>query len=123
MKIILFVALLGALTACQPSPYAPSVASVTESTPGDPISGRDVADRSCALCHAIARDGVSPDPRAPAFRTLSGRYPLDSLSEALAEGIVVGHTGMPQIQLEPVKIRDLIAYLETIQAQPPGLPK
>lgn len=123
MKIHVCLSLLVALTACQASSNAQGIALVTEPSGGSPASGMDVADRNCSLCHAIARDGASPHPRAPAFRTLSSRYPLDALSEALAEGIVVGHTGMPQIQLEPKDIRDLIAYLETIQTPPTARPK
>lgn len=122
MKSLVPMVLLAALAACQPSVNAQGV-TLVEPTDGNPASGMDVADRNCSLCHAIARDGASPHPRAPAFRTLSSRYPLDALSEALAEGIVVGHTGMPQIQLEPQEIKDLIAYLETIQAPRPARPK
>lgn len=122
MKICVPVALLFGLAACQPTIDEQRIATVAEPAGGDPRRGLDVADRNCSLCHAIARDGTSPHPQAPAFRTLSARYPLDALTEALAEGIVVGHTGMPQIQLEPQKIRDLIAYLETIQTRPAAHP-
>ena len=118
MKIHVAVALLFGLAACQPTVDEQRIATVTEPAGGDPVRGLDVADRNCSLCHAIAREGASRHPQAPAFRTLSRRYPLDALAEALAEGIVVGHTGMPQIQLEPRAIRDLITYLETIQTPP-----
>ncbi|MDN3719728.1 hypothetical protein QW131_12490 [Roseibium salinum] len=37
----------------------------------------------------------------PAFRDLSGLYPLESLEEALAEGIVTGHDNMPEFAFEP----------------------
>ena len=114
-----FVSLV-ALAACQPIAAPPPGVSSPEAARGDPIRGLDVADRNCSLCHAITSTGTSPHPKAPAFRTLGTHYPLEALSEALAEGIVVGHTGMPQIQLEPQKIDDLIAYLETIQAASPA---
>jgi mono/diheme cytochrome c family protein len=122
MKTCVQIALLAALAGCQPALDGREVAAMTESAGGDPARGLDVADRNCSLCHAIAAEGASPHPKAPAFRTLSSRYPLDALAEALAEGIVVGHSGMPQIQLEPQKIDDLIAYLETIQT-PSGRPR
>lgn len=82
------------------------------------MRGREVADRNCSLCHAITPDGASPHPKAPPFRSLSGRYPLESLGEALAEGIVVGHSGMPQIELEPQQINDLIVYIKSLPPTP-----
>lgn len=115
MKKVAPLALL-ALAACQPaSPAAPAVVASAGAVVGDPARGLDVADRNCALCHQIAATGASPHPQAPPFATLAQRYPLESLGEALAEGIVVGHKGMPQIMLEPQKIHDLIAYLQGIQ--------
>ena len=53
--------------------------------------GKTFALNNCAKCHAI--DKVSPSPLkiAPPFRTLHKRYPIETLSEALAEGISTGH--------------------------------
>jgi mono/diheme cytochrome c family protein len=69
----------------------------------------------CASCHAI--DKVSPSPLriAPPFRTLHQRYPVENLSEALAEGIVTGHPTMPEFRLDPGQIGDVIAYLKTLE--------
>ncbi len=52
---------------------------------------------------------------APPFRTLSEQYPLDSLEEAFAEGILVGHRDMPEFRLSPTQIDSLLAYLQSIQ--------
>lgn len=70
---------------------------------------------NCARCHAV--DKVSPSPLkvAPPFRTLHLRYPVESLEEALAEGIVTGHPSMPEFRLDPGQIKDVIAYLTTLQ--------
>jgi uncharacterized protein YoaH (UPF0181 family) len=46
---------------------------------------------------------------------LAQRYPVANLQEAFAEGISTGHPKMPQIALEAGQVRDLIAYLESIQ--------
>ena len=46
---------------------------------------------NCSRCHAIGKEGNSPHPEAPTFRTLSSRYPIEDLSESLAEGIVSGN--------------------------------
>ena len=79
-------------------------------------AGRRVAAARCGTCHAIDRQGDSPNPRAPRFRDLGARYPLDGLREALAEGMIVGHPQlMPVVALEPNQIDDLIAYMKTLQ--------
>jgi hypothetical protein len=41
-----------------------------------------------------------------------GRYPIENLAEALAEGIVVGHPAMPRCKFEP---RDINVLLTTSQ--------
>ena len=41
---------------------------------------------NCADCHAIGLIGESPMMEAPPFRTLSAKYPVENLAEALAEG-------------------------------------
>ncbi len=69
----------------------------------------------CAQCHAI--DKVSPSPlrAAPPFRTLHLRYPVESLQEALAEGIVTGHPSMPEFRLDLGQVNDVIAFLKTLE--------
>jgi mono/diheme cytochrome c family protein len=81
--------------------------------------GHAIAREYCGRCHAIGISGESTDPRSPPFRTLSGKYPLSDLEEALSEGIMVGHQGpeMPQFQLDPDQISALLAYLASIQAK------
>ena len=83
----------------------------------DPRAQRGLvfARTHCARCHSI--DKVSPSPLAvaPPFRTLHERYPINSLEEALAEGIVTGHPSMPEFRLEPDQIGNLIAFLKTLE--------
>jgi mono/diheme cytochrome c family protein len=78
-------------------------------------AGQVLADRLCARCHAIGREGKSPFEPAPPFRTFASKWPLENLEEALAEGIVVGHEAMPAFALTPRQILDLIAYMDTLQ--------
>jgi hypothetical protein len=40
---------------------------------------------------------------------------VESLEEALAEGIVSGHPTMPEFRLDPGQIQDLISYLKTLE--------
>jgi cytochrome c len=77
--------------------------------------GRTFALNNCARCHAINRVGQSPLKIAPPFRTLHNRYPIETLAEALAEGIQTGHPTMPEFQLDPDQIHDLLSYLKTLE--------
>jgi cytochrome c len=77
--------------------------------------GETFALNNCARCHSIDRVTPSPLKIAPPFRTLHLRYPIETLSEALAEGIVTGHPTMPEFQLDPDQIHDLLSYLKTLE--------
>lgn len=95
-----------------------AAASVAAASAKDDIArGRGVARTNCSRCHAIGTTGRSPDAAAPPFRTLTQKYPLQNLEEALAEGIVVGHEGtqMPRFRFSPTQIDALLAYIGSIQ--------
>jgi cytochrome c len=77
--------------------------------------GEALLQRDCARCHAIGKTGASPHKQAPPFRILGKRYPIESLEEALAEGIVSGHPDMPEFQFDPDDVGAIIAYLKSIQ--------
>jgi cytochrome c len=77
--------------------------------------GKTFALTNCARCHSIDRVTPSPLTIAPPFRTLHKRYPIESLAEALAEGIVTGHPTMPEFRLEPDQIHDLLSFLKTLE--------
>lgn len=89
--------------------------SVAMAQSGRVQRGFTFAQTNCSQCHAIGRFGESPIPEAPPFRTLHARYPVEDLAEAFAEGITTGHPSMPQFQLDPAQINDLLAYLKSIQ--------
>lgn len=73
---------------------------------------------NCSRCHAIGLNGTSPLPIAPPFRTLHERYPIEDIAEALAESIVTGRPTMPQFQLDPPQIDDVISYLKSLEPPP-----
>lgn len=77
--------------------------------------GKTFALTNCARCHSIDRVTESPLKIAPPFRTLHKRYPIETLAEALAEGIVTGHPTMPEFQLDPDQIHDLLSFLKTLE--------
>jgi cytochrome c len=77
--------------------------------------GKAYALANCARCHSIDRVTQSPLKVAPPFRTLHNRYPVETLAEALAEGIQTGHPTMPEFRLDPDQIHDLLSYLKTLE--------
>jgi mono/diheme cytochrome c family protein len=77
--------------------------------------GVQLARTYCASCHAIDRYSESPLKIAPPFRTLHLRYPVETLEEALGEGIVTGHPTMPEFRFEPDQVGDFIAFLKTLE--------
>ena len=80
--------------------------------------GKALVTTNCSRCHAIGTEGDSPHPEAPPFRTLASKYPIDSLEEALAEGIVSGHPDMPIFVFSPEDVDAIIHYLQSIQSTP-----
>ncbi|MEI2383935.1 cytochrome c [Breoghania sp. JC706] len=111
-------ALVGALAALAWAVAFTVVADSAEKKTGEGASevelGRALAESECASCHAIGAEDESPLAEAPAFRDLAKRYPVEDLEEALAEGIVTGHEGMPEIAWEPEQITAFIAYLKSL---------
>jgi mono/diheme cytochrome c family protein len=79
--------------------------------------GEALVKENCARCHAIGKEGDSPHPPAPPFRTLSKKYPVEDLAESLAEGIVSGHPDMPIFVFGPHDVDAIIDYLQSIQVQ------
>lgn len=76
--------------------------------------GRKLVDENCARCHAVTSTDKSSHPDAPPFRTLSERYPIEDLAEALAEGISTGHPDMPEFVAAPEQVDAIIAYIRSI---------
>ncbi|SEM32495.1 cytochrome c [Bradyrhizobium sp. OK095] len=77
--------------------------------------GQAFARANCARCHAVNRTSESPLKVAPPLRILHRRYPIETLEEALAEGISTGHANMPVFELSPDQIHDLLSYLKTLE--------
>ena len=86
--------------------------------PAEIAAGRAIAERDCATCHAVGREGQSPFEGAPRWRDLHARFDVESLAESLAEGIVVGHEVMPVRTYDPADVQALIAYLKSLEAAP-----
>jgi mono/diheme cytochrome c family protein len=78
--------------------------------------GRYYALRSCAGCHAVGVRGESPNASAPTFGSIRLRYSALSLPRRLQEISKDGHFEMPPIYMTPDEIRDITAYVETVDA-------
>jgi cytochrome c len=89
--------------------------TAASATDGQVQRGKTFVGANCATCHSIGRIGASPLGVAPAFRDLHTKYPVEDLGEALAEGITTGHPTMPEFQLEPDQITDVVAYLKSLE--------
>src|ERR1044072_4759359 len=76
--------------------------------------GLNLEVANCARCHAIDKISPSSFALAPPFRDLHLRYSVESLAEALREGIVTGHQNMPEFRLDPGQVGDFIDYLKSL---------
>jgi cytochrome c len=80
--------------------------------------GRQIAEKNCQSCHAIGGEGPSANASALPLRELSRHYPVENLAEAFAEGVLVGHSAMPQFEFEPQQVEALLTYIQSVQIQP-----
>jgi mono/diheme cytochrome c family protein len=92
----------------------PTMASANDNARSETETGRELAERLCARCHAVGKTGDSPHDDAPPFRLLAQRWPVENLAEALAEGIVVGHPDMPSFEFSSNEISALLVYLDSL---------
>jgi len=81
------------------------------------LRGQELALTRCAECHEVGQEGKSTHPEAVPFRYISRLYPVESLAEAFAEGIYVGHPDMPTFELSVDDLSDLLNYLLAVQEE------
>lgn len=77
--------------------------------------GAGLIEEKCSRCHATGMTDQSTHRDAPPFREVVTRYPVETLAEALGEGIITGHPDMPFFVFEPDEIDAILAYLATLQ--------
>jgi tetratricopeptide (TPR) repeat protein len=76
--------------------------------------GQALAQKNCAWCHAIGKAGDSPNPRAPPWRDLHKRHPIQALRDPLTRGIARPHDEMPKFELSDAEIDTIIAYINSL---------
>lgn len=103
---------------------APAAHAQVQAPPQKPLTegqsvalGRALAHRNCAMCHAVAIEGASPNPQAPPFRDLHQRGDVEMLGEGLAQGILTGHPAMPEFRFQPHEVVALVRYLRSVQSK------
>ena len=99
--VIVFWALGTAIVPCAAAPGA--------------AAGKAFAQANCSHCQSIDKFTPSTLAIAPPFRTLHQRYPVESLEEALGEGITTGHPSMPEFELDPGQVGDFISFLKSLE--------
>jgi mono/diheme cytochrome c family protein len=79
----------------------------------DPSEGREVAERWCSSCHAIA-PGSASDEQAPAFESIvveDGRS-----DEWISTWLSTPHEVMPDLALTRNEISALVAYFDSLRS-------
>ena len=77
--------------------------------------GAALLSQHCAMCHAVGQQDQSLEPRAPAFRIIGRRMPLDRLGAQLGTELLGGHPAMPKFTFEPRDVAAIMRYLRSIQ--------
>jgi cytochrome c len=107
--------IVGAFVAAVALSALPPTARSEEALSPPAQRGKVFVLTNCSRCHSVDKITESPLKPAPPFRTLHLRYPVESLQESLAEGIITGHPSMPEFRLDPGEITDVIAYLKSLE--------
>ena len=111
-RILLILAMLATAGGCASGP-APALKSPVLEASAD--RGRFFVLRSCAGCHAVGSLGESPNGGAPSFATVRLRHNAISLERRLAQISRNGHVEMPPIYMSDDEIKDIAAYIETLE--------
>jgi len=79
---------------------------------GDPAEGREVAERWCASCHAIA-PGQASNEQAPSFESII--QDRDRSDEWISTWLSTPHDVMPDLTLTRDEIAALVAYFDSLR--------
>jgi len=104
-RIVTLAALTGFLAAS-----GASAASAQSARQGEALVTRD-----CAMCHAVNRQGLSQNRRAPPLRELPRRMSPEVLRQQLTSGITAGHPEMPRFRFSAGEVDAIMAYIQAIQ--------
>ncbi len=84
--------------------------SLSAQTPGDPASGRKIAQQWCASCHSLSSPPASDI--APSFPQIARNYV--KTEDQLRAWLMRPHAPMPDYSLSRDDINDLLAFIRTL---------
>lgn len=82
---------------------------------GSKRRGDAIARTQCVACHALGASTRSPNAGAPAFVEVARKYRSLRLEWELEAISDVGHYSMPTKRLTAAEIRDLTAYVRSLE--------
>ena len=78
-------------------------------------NGRNLAERNCAVCHAIGAKGQSVNPMSPPFRDIHLRYRPADLGDIFQGGLLTHHPAMPEFRFNLRELEDIAAYMQSVE--------
>ncbi|MGE3528146.1 MAG: cytochrome c [Methyloceanibacter sp.] len=82
----------------------------------DVAAGAAYARQVCAACHAVlANEQISPLPQAPTFQSVADTPGMTEM--ALTVWLQSSHPTMPNIVLEPNDLRNVVAYIRSLERE------
>ena len=79
-------------------------------------TGAAYAKKVCAACHAVlANEQISPLPQAPTFQSVADTPGMTEM--ALTVWLQSSHPTMPNIVLEPDDLRNVVAYIRSLDRE------
>jgi mono/diheme cytochrome c family protein len=79
-------------------------------------AGAAYAKKVCAACHAVlANEQISPLPQAPTFQSVADTPGMTEM--ALTVWLQSSHPTMPNIVLEPDDLRNVVAYIRSLDRE------
>jgi cytochrome c len=81
---------------------------------GDAKAGWELANQRCSQCHTIDSAGAGIDA-APPFSRIAKDWGQDR--KWLKSWLTNPHPQMPEMNLSPLEIEDVIAYLESLSKE------
>lgn len=81
--------------------------------PGNARHGRQLAEMTCAQCHAVGRGRIrSKNGQAPTFETIAMTRGMNAM--ALRVALKTSHREMPNLMLNESDTDDVIAYIQSL---------
>jgi mono/diheme cytochrome c family protein len=93
-----------------------ALAPTASAQDADIEAGAVYAEQVCAACHAVLpNEELSPLPQAPTFQSVADTPGMTEL--ALTVWLQSSHPTMPNIILEPDDMRNVVAYIRSLESE------